>query len=84
MTNPVISLRLVDHTFRVLRPMNTIGHFTYLGLSGYKHDVLWLKFSVGVPNMDDEIISIVKVAEKLGYEPHPSMIEIFHGDPNER
>lgn len=80
MTSPSIALRLADETFRVLRPANTIGHFTYLGLSGYTHDTLWMKFSVGVPNIDDEIIGVVRAAEKLGYEPHPSLIEIFAGD----
>lgn len=55
-------------------------HFTYLGLSGYTHDTLWMKLSVGVPNIDDEIIGVVRAAEKLGYEPHSSPIEIFAGD----
>lgn len=77
MTSPFIALRLADGTFRLLRPANTIGHFTYLGLPGYTHDTLWMKFS---PNTDDEIISVVRAAEKLGYQPHPSLIEIFAGD----
>lgn len=83
MTNPTIALRLADGSFRVLRPANTIGHFRYLGLTDYKHDTLWMKFSVGVPQIDDEIISIVRTAEKMGYEPHPAQIEIFKGEVNE-
>lgn len=52
--------------------------------TGYTHDTLWMKLSVGVPHIDDEIIGVVRAAEKLGYEPHPSLIEIFTGDRNER
>lgn len=81
MGTPSISLRLPDDRFRVLTPSNTIGHFTYLGLTNYTHDLLWVKVAVGVPGLDDEIISVVKTAERLGYEPHPSQL-IIEGRSN--
>lgn len=39
-----------------------------------------MKQNVAISNTDDEIIGVVRAAEKLGYEPHPSLIEIFAGD----
>lgn len=65
---PKITLNPGTPQERVLTPKNTQDAFDYLGLTRFQHDIMWVKLEAGVPHMDDEIIAVVTVAEKLGYQ----------------